>query len=241
MKEEHRNILMIQLVYVLTGLLVALTLWLILPEDSQARINAHQWEFGGAFAGFAFVWLTLRSAGLLDQMLQSAQQTVQAGVKLKPTTHEEYNDLFDGFTNCDYRAFNPPFALEESGDQLYKEAIATHVRRYRDEGVKSRYLFFDEASYERATRFFQEVGKGIGQDRLAESVTVRLWEKPPPLPRYTFFTGYKEGKPWCIFYPSVGMQEGLPQAIIYVQGAKDFLSILEGHFQEQWSQANESG
>lgn len=237
MKKEFRDVVIIQLVYVLTGLLVALTLWLILPGDSQARINAHQWEFGGAFAGFAFVWLTLWRQGLLQQMLLS---TVQADITLKPENHEQYNHLFDGFTGADYKAFNPPFILEESGDLLYEEAIATHVTRYK-EGVKSRYLFFDEASYKRGTRFLQEVGKEIGQDRLAESVTVRLWEKPPPLPPYTFFTGHKKGKQACIFYPSVGMDEGRPQAIIYVQGKNELRSALEKEFDKQWRQAKESG
>ena len=241
MRKEYRNILLIQVVYVLIALFVALTLWLILPEDNQAKINVHQWEFGGAFAGFVFVWLILRKAGLLEEMIQTAKQTVKAGIKLKPTSEDEYNELFDGFTNCDFYAFNPPFRLEESGDRLYEKAIATHVRRYREGGVKSRYLFFDDASYERAMRFFQEVRKRSGLVRLfEENVNVRFYKNCPQLPGYTFFTGYKKGIPFCIFYPTVAMHEGLPEAIICVEGAKDFLSILEGHFQEKWNQAKQN-
>lgn len=243
MKEEYRNILFTQMVYVLIALFVALTLWLILPEDNQANINIHQWEFGGAFAGFAFVWWSLRRAGLIEEMIQAAKQTVQAGIKLKPTSGGGYNELFDGFTNCDFYAFNPPFRLEESGDHLFEEAIATHVRRYSECGVKSRYLFFDKASYERAMHFFQEVERRIGPGRLIgeeKYITIRLWENPPQLPGYTFFTGSKEEKPFCIFYPSAAMRDGLPEAIIYVEGAKDFLAILEGHFHEKWNQAKQN-
>ena len=236
MKEEYRNIILIQLIYVLIALFVALVLWLIF-DDVQANINIHGWELGGAFAGFIFVWLSLRRVGLLDEMMRRAKRTVQAGIKLKPTNKDEYNVLFDGFTNCDFYAFNPPFKLEESGDHLYENAIVTHVKRYRECDVKSRYLFFDKAGYERAMCFFQEVERRIGPDGPKDCITIKFWENPPQLPGYTFFTGYKEGKPFCIFYPTVAMRDGLPALIIWIEGAKDFLSILEGHFHENWDKA----
>lgn len=241
MKEEHRDILLIQLAYVFTALLVALILWLILPESSQAKISTHEYEFSGAFAGFLTVWLLLRRAGLLEEMIQTARQPVRAGIILTPSKKEEYNALFDSFENCDFYAFNPPFELEgEPGEHLFQEAVSTHEKRYLEGGVKSRYLLFGQKRYDRAKTFFQRLENRLGKEKMEECIKILHWKNPLEVPGYTFFIGYKgKEKPFCIFYPSAAMRGGLPEAVIYIEGAKDFLSILKGHFQEGWDKAKQ--
>ena len=239
MKRIRKDILLIQSFYVLIALFVALILWLVLPEASQASINIHQWELGGAIAGFAYVFYILNRAGLIEDMIKDAKQKVKAGIKNEPNTSKEYNELFDNFIKCDYFAFNPPFKIEDTGKRFYKEAVKTHAKRYRDSEVSSRYLFFTKSSYKRALRFFKDVEKKVGKKLLDNDICVKLWQNPPNIPGYTFFTGYKEeDNPYCIFYPTVSMQSGVPELVIYVEGAKDFLSILNKHFQENWTLAN---
>jgi hypothetical protein len=45
--------------------------------------------------------------------------------------------------------------------------------------------------------------------------------------------------PVAIFYPTAATHAGLPDAIIYVEGARDFLSILQKHFHELWNEADD--
>ena len=233
--------LSIQVVYVVIALSVALILWTFLPEVNEAVFGIGPFRGGGAFAGFAFVWWFLHKTG----PKQAAFEYVQASIILTPSKKEQYNRLFDGFTNCDFYAFNPPFKLEgEPKDRLFEEALATHEKRYREGGVRSRYLFFDKPSYDRAQIFFQRLESRLGKEKLEESIKIRIWENAPEKPDYTFFIGHKgkgkERKPHCIFYPSAAMKVGLPVAIIYVEGAEDFLGILRIHFEEKWDQATEN-
>lgn len=237
MKKEYWFVLFIQVVYVLMALSVALVLWTFLPEVNEAIFSIGPFRGGGAFAGFVFVWWYLKKVGLTKRILNP----VQAGILLTPSEKEAYNALFDGFTNCDFFAFNPPFKLEgEPGDHLFEEALATHKKRYLEGQVKSRYMFFDKISYERAQRFFNELAKIIGEDKLKRHLKITYWENSPELPGYTYFIGHKGQNPFCIFYPSAAIHKGLPEAVIYIKGAEDFLSILRGHFQEKWDQAQES-
>ena len=238
MKREYWIVLLTQVIYVLIALAVALVLWTFLPKVNEAVFGIGPFRGGGAFAGFAFVWWFLHKTGSIKEAKQAAKQALRAGIILTPSKKEEYNALFDGFTNCDFFAFNPPFKVEgEPGDHLFEEALATHVKRYRQGGVKSRYLFFDKPSYDRAQSFFQRLESRLGKEKLEESIKTVNWQNPSEVPGYTFFIGYKGGYPYCIFYPSAAMSEGLPEAIIYIEGAEDFLGILKRHFQEKWDRA----
>ena len=158
---------------------------------------------------------------------------------ITPAKKEDYNVLFDDFEHCDFYAFNAPFKVEgEPGDRLFEEALATHEKRYLEGGVKSRYLFFGQHSYDRAQSFFQRLETRVGKEKLEESIKIVNFKNPFETLGYTFFIGHKgKGrKPFCIFYPAA-MHAGLPEAVIYIEGAEDFLSILKKHFQERWDQA----
>jgi len=242
MKKEYRFVLLIQLYYILIAMFVALVLWTALPDAvGEVKFSVNQWKFSGAFGGFAFVWLFLRRRGVIESIMKDAAQPIQAGILLTPARKEEYNVLFDGFTDCDFYAFNPPFKVEgEPGDHLFHQAVATHAKRYRDGGVRSRYLFFDGASYERASVFFRELAKETGENMVKECIKSVHWQNAPRVPGYTFFIGHKKGKSFCIFYPSAAVREGIPEAIIFIDGAKDFLKILRNHFLQNWDQATAS-
>lgn len=164
---------------------------------------------------------------------------VRADVVFTPTKRKEYDQLFRGFANSDLYAFNPPFKVEgEPGDARFEAALKAHETRYRS-GVTSHYLFFDRESYGRAQVFFHNLEQRLGKDKLQEAVKVRLWEKAPQAPGYTFFIGhkYKEKRPSCILYPSATMRGGLPDAVILLEGEEHLLSIMHRYFQESWEQA----
>lgn len=170
------------------------------------------------------------------QGVRASRLPVQAAVIYPPTEKDRYNRLFAGFSDCDLYAFNPPFSVEYAGDQLHREALITHRNRY-ESNVKSRYLFFDRESYENAQRFFDELAKDIGQEKVDHNIKRTYWKNPPEAVGYTFFIGKKQGKATIILYPSAVMQNGIPKAVIYMEGAEDLLSILREFFIRQWNEA----
>lgn len=241
MNEVFWCVLLTQVVYVAIALLTAVILWKALPEVNKAFVKIGPLRASGAFAGFVFVLGFLHNQWPIAEAKRSLQP-IQAGVILTPSKKGDYDNLFDGFENCDFYAFNPPFKLEgESGEHLFEVALETHEKRYLEGGVKSRYLFFDKDSYGRARTFFQKLESKIGKEKLKESVKIANWKNSSDPPGYTFFIGHKEKKPYCIFYPSATMRSGLPETVIYVEGSESFLAILKGHFQEKWEQAIKSG
>lgn len=237
--KEYWTVLFTQAIYVFLALSVAMILWTYLPEASSASFEGKQWKFSGAFAGFAFVLIYLNRTGLVKEGRRTAFSPVKAGILLTPSEIKKYNSLFDDFADSDFYAFNPPFRLEgDPGENLFEDALKTHEKRYIEGKVKSQYLFYDKSSYERAELFFNKLDERIKGKFEKYPIKKIFWENPPEVPGYTFFIGHKKGnKPYCIFYPTVGMKDGLPQVIIHIEGAEDFLTILLRHFKKNWNQA----
>ena len=230
--------LFIQIVYVVIALSVALILWTCLPEVNEAVFSIGPFRGGGAIAGFAFVWWFLHKMGPKKADFEYVQTDVIFAISKK----EHYDALFDGIEDYDYYAFNPPFKLEgEPEDLSFEDALTTHEKRYLEGNVKSHYLFFTKDSYNRGKTFFQRLEDRIGKERREERIVIDYWENPPEEPDYTFFIGHKgrkpRGKSFCIFYPSAAMREGLPDAIIYIEGEEKFFNILLRHFKEKRAQA----
>lgn len=169
--------------------------------------------------------------------LRTNHLPVQATVIYPPTEKDRYNRLFDGFAECDFYAFNPPFEVEHGGDRILEEALLTHEARYRA-GVKSRYLFFDRRSYENGEQFFGSLAERTGMEEIDSRISRVCWDNPPELPGYTFFIGRKRGTSAIVLYPRAVMEHGIPRAVIYIEGAEDLLSILRAFFLGQWNDAN---
>ena len=161
---------------------------------------------------------------------------VQATVVYPPTEKDRYNKLFDGFSDCDFYAFNPPFQVEHAGAKILKESLKTHQKRY-ESNVSSRYLFFDKASHENGSHFFDELAKQIGQEKVDKNITRIYWVNVPEVPGYTFFIGKKREKAAIVLYPRAVMENGIPRAVIYIEGAEDLHSILHEFFLKQWNLA----
>jgi hypothetical protein len=161
---------------------------------------------------------------------------VQATIVYPPTENDRYRKLFDGFSNCDFYAFNPPFQVEHAGKKILQEALRIHKKRYKS-SVSSHYLFFDKESYEKATSFFNELANQVEREKLAECIERIYYAKAPEVPGYTFFIGKKEGKPAIVFYPNAVMENGIPRAVIYFEGVEGLHSILQEFFLKQWSLA----
>lgn len=243
-KKEYWIVIFTQVVYVVIALVVALILWTCLPEVNEAIFSIGPFRGGGAFAGLVFVWWFLHKTGPINVAKLAAGRLIHADVIMAPSKKEEYDALFDGIEDGDYYAFNAPFKLEgDPKDRLFEDALKTHEKRYLEGGVTSHYLFFDKPSYDRAKTFFQRLANRIGKDVVEERIRIVNWKDPPEVPDYTFFVGYKgknKGKkPFCIFYPSATMGEGLPHAIIYIEGAGNLLKILTRHFKEKRDQATQ--
>jgi len=161
---------------------------------------------------------------------------VQATVVYPPTEKDRYNRLFDNLSDCDFYAFNPPFRVEHAGKKILKEALKTHKKRYGS-NVSSRYLFFDNESYQDANHFFDELGKQIGKEKVDKDIERIYWATAPEVPGFTFFIGKKQGKEVIVLYPRAVMEHGIPRAVIYIEGAEDLYSILQEFFLRQWNEA----
>ena len=178
--------------------------------------------------------------GLTEAEAQKVKK-VRAEIMVTPSDTKRYNKLFHGFSDCLFRAFNPPFKVEgEPGDPRFQSALKTHKKRYNS-GVTSYYLFFNREYYSRAQSFFQKLEEELGKEKFEEVVKIYLWENAPSKPGYTFFIGKKKGRHCCILYPAATYRSGLPEAVIYLEGVKNLVSILDRFFQEQWDQAHEEG
>jgi hypothetical protein len=164
---------------------------------------------------------------------------VQATVVYPPTEKDRYDKLFDGFSDCDFYAFNPPFQVEHAGKKILEESLKVHKKRYESK-VSSHYLFFDKASYENASHFFDELAKEVGQERVDKDIERVYWADAPEVPGFTFFVGKKGGKAAVVFYPSAVIENGIPRAVIYIEGTEDLHSILHEFFLKQWNLARQS-
>lgn len=164
---------------------------------------------------------------------------IQADVVYPPTEKDRYNRLFDNFSDCDFYAFNPPFQVEHAGKKIFKESLRTHEKRY-ESNVSSHYLFFDKESYGNASLFFYELAKQIGQEKVDKDIERIYWVNTPEVPGYTFFIGKKRGKAAIVLYPRAVVENGIPRAVIYIEGAEDLHSILHEFFLKQWSVAKHS-
>lgn len=169
--------------------------------------------------------------------IRTSRLPVQATVVYPPTEKERYNQLFYGFSDCDFYAFNPPFEVEHAGKKIHEEALITHKARY-DSNVKSRYLLFTKRSHENADRFFSALAEQIGKEKVDSNITRTYWKESPEEPGFTFFIGYKKGTPTIVMYPRAVMGNGIPRAVIYIEGAEELLSILREFFLKQWGAAN---
>jgi hypothetical protein len=239
-RKQYWIVILTQVIYVAVSLVVALVLWGALPHASEASISINQWKFGGAFAGFAFMLVFLHRMGPIKAAIVASERLVSsrvyAAVVYPPTEKQRYKDLFGGFKNCDLYAFNPPFQVEQGGAMVRLEALQVHQRRYKS-NVKSHYLFFKQQSNADAGVFFSRLAEMIGRQQLEESVERIHWPNPPEIPCYTFFLGYKDEKSAIILYPAAVMQEGIPQAVMYIEGADELHRILERFFLAQRKEA----
>lgn len=181
-----------------------------------------------------------RPEALTGRRPPAPDSPIQATVVYPPDEKDRYNKLFDGFSDCDFLAFNPPFAVERM-DKVTKEALRTHKRRYAS-NVRSRYLFFDKKSYDNAERFFSELAKRIGQDKVDQNIERVYWESAPEAPGYTFFVGTrgtKEKKAVVVLYPKVA-HTGVPEVAIHIEGAQPLLTLLRSFFEKQYEAAKHS-
>ncbi len=243
MKREYWIVIFTQVIYVIIAASIAIVLWKVLPEVNEAVFSIGQFRGSGAFAGFVIVLWFLNRTGPIRSAKRivdlSSRLPVHATVVYPPTEKDRYNQLFDNFSDCDFYAFNPPFQVEHAGKRILKESLKTHKRRY-ESNVSSHYLFFDNKSYENATRFFEELAKEIGQEKVDRYIERIFWRNAPEVPGYTFFLGKKQGKAAIVLYPHAVMENGIPKAVIYIEGAEDLYCILQEFFLRQWNAAKES-
>lgn len=235
MTSNLKAAVVLQVVYICLAILVALVIWGILGEfGSQVEADLGKWRLGGPFAGFVFVYFLLLRTGLVDRFIEASGKMVKAEVLLTPVSKKAYVTLFDGYNNCDYIAFNSPFRVEEVGQTFLNDALAIHEKRYQ-EHVKSRYLFCEKESYERAKGFFKKLEKRVGKDIIDSSLEIRYFDVGQP--GYTYFGGRKNGVPACVIYPAARFQGGLPDAVVYLENAPNLLTLLMKDFNEKWDAA----
>lgn len=251
--EVYEDMVKLQKLYYLYALLfasifagLAIALALILPSE-----NAGIWKLvlpaalgaGGIGSQFLTVYRSMHESGPLQDLREQYRQLaselppVSANVHLKPRDEKAYRKLFEGFTECDFIAYCAPFRMESRTKRKRKESLKVHLKRYK-EGVNSRYLFYDKDSYELAVNFFKDLQKQV---TLAGKIELRCLPEQSS-PAYTYFGGTRGKKedPRCILYPSVALKQGLPDAVIVIDGDHHLLGILSDHFDREWDSVGNS-
>lgn len=168
------------------------------------------------------------------------ESNVHAGVLLHPQRAETYEELFEGYTRCEFIAYNAPFRLEERNKRVFERALDVQLKRYEEE-VVSRYLFFERPSYDRAKGFFCKLAERASEKGISFGNKIELGYLGGQTPQYTYFLGYRSGIPRVILYPSATTEGGLPEAVIIVDGDENLRGILASHFQRQWDKARKPG
>jgi len=163
---------------------------------------------------------------------------ISANVFFPPNEMNRYKQLFNDFSGSFY-AFNPPFKVENTGDLLYEEAIKSHEKRYLN-NVRSRYLFFDKDSFERAQLFFEEIKRKNPKLKIDLKIKQLFCKNSEEKPGYTFFIGKKQDKACIILYPRAVMENGVPRAVIHIEGAEELEAILLDYFSKQWDKCKDS-
>ncbi|NOY51205.1 MAG: hypothetical protein GXO88_11685 [Chlorobi bacterium] len=190
------------------------------------------------FSIIGVTWLFIKDPKLLSpgQGININDLPVKAQVINAPNEKGRYKKIFDGFDG-DFFAFNPYFQVEGIADKLYEEAISLHVKRYKNNKTKSKYLFFDKKAFESGRNFFNDIDSKNPNLKLKTKVKSVFAQIDGYKPDYTFFIGYKKGKSCIILYPKALLNNGLPSAVIYIEGAEDIERILINFFMTQWQKA----
>ena len=99
---------------------------------------------------------------------------------------------------------------------------------------------FNKESYDNAIHFFDQLAGLMGKEKVNESIECIFCEHTAEVPRYTFFLGKKQEKATVVFYPDAVMENGIPRAVIYIEGAEGLHSILQEFFIKQWNIAKQT-
>lgn len=240
--ESVWNAMIIVGVVAMVAMVVAMVMWKLLPNSNLASFNGKHWKFGGAFAGFVFVWvygITLIWNNV-EQLKELENTGIVAEVIDPPNERQRYKKLFSDLDeNSPFIAFNAPFVVEERGSKVFwDDAMKVHVSRYKS-GVNSRYLFFDSGSYERATAFFTKLKEEMKKEKMGDEIFNQQIEiaelvDEMPVPCNSFFLTIQNKKKVVIFYPEPYKSDGVPDRVIVLVGANKlydkYWKVFDGMF-----------
>ncbi len=229
----------IEILFSAVSLGVAVVMWKLFPRSNLAYLKGHHWKAGGAFAGYVLTFLALHAAWyqagerypVKDVTLETP--AIMATVVDPPTDMESYTKLFDDFSQSDFYAFNPPFAVEKRGTVSRSRQLDVHEVRYKS-NVVGHYLFFDENSYKSGQDFWDELAERFPEGGLKDLIMRCHWPDVSAKPGYTFFLGNKNGKKTIVFYPKIAMQNGVPESVIYIEGETRIYDLLVREFMIYW-------
>lgn len=203
----------------------------------------------GPCVGLLVAFYMLKRTGPLANLLARHKELLQHPVAaeiVRGLDHQSYGELFRGFTEGEFIAYNAPFRIERvlgAPAEPSQEELELHLERYRQR-VTAKYLFPDEKCYARAVDFFESLRKLADEQGVAlqGKITLQYWPtKREELPTHTYFAGYRSGNSRCILYPGFAWAKGMPQAVIVLDNAKRCYEALLDHFNRQWLEAEESG
>jgi hypothetical protein len=225
--------------FVLNTLIAESVLGIILAKSNEYNLLIIIGMLSLLFLSIGGVtWLFIKNPNLLSSGhdVNINDLPVKAQVINAPNEKGRYKKIFDGFDG-DFFAFNPYFQVEGIADKLYEEAVSLHVKRYKNNKTKSKYLFFDKNAFESGRIFFNNIDTKNPKLKLKTKVKTVFVEMDGNKPDYTFFIGYKKGKSCIILYPKALLNNGLPSAVIYIEGAEDIERILINFFMTHWQKA----
>ncbi|KPL04179.1 MAG: hypothetical protein AMJ73_04550 [candidate division Zixibacteria bacterium SM1_73] len=216
--------------------------------------NAGDWRYaiiaviggGGIGSSYLTIFRSMKQSGPLQNLQKLHEKLslelppVNANVILRPRSEDDYEELFEGFTESDFIGYNAPWWIENRSDRVYEKGLQVHLEWY-EKGVTSKSLFYDRGSYERAVKFFKDLEERAMQKGISLAGKAELQYLPAEsIPTYTFFAGYRSGIPRCILYPSATLKNGLPDAVVVVDGDENLLAIMSDHFDKHWDIAQKS-
>lgn len=230
---HYWNVILIQLVYVAAGLAVAITLWKVLPEANHAAIDIKQWKFGGAFAGFVFVFLTLLKTGPAKDVLADVRALQQNPnhIKVLENSNEitQKEKIFSGFSDSDcYEFYIPP--TMELNDSAANSKIKLEIQQTLQRNCRLHILTDSKKSYDEKMIFYREIGAEMRKDLFQDTVKIKYLAKAE-LPQLRFVLGRKNNVPVIIMY--------VKNMIVYIEGSEELFFALKKTFIKTW-QSDES-
>jgi len=162
-------------------------------------------------------------------------------LRTRPSTPEEYEYLWGGFTG-NYYVYNPSYRVDE--DTGEKEIVNILSRRYQDPRfVKAQYLFLTkDIAGQNDLRTFCRLMTGVERHcpDVVNKIQIKQISKKAASSAPEMYLGTRRGERVCVLElkgPTLGKQHGTSHYYLIIHDEKVIEHYLVDHFQPAWDDA----